>query len=575
VGDDDDGAVVLAGESAEDFEDVAPADGIEGSGGFVGEEDAGLAGEGAGDGNALFLAAGEVGGVSVALVGEADRFEQFGGGPGGLGHAFEFAHDADVLFGGEGGEEVEALEDEAEQIAAEGRPLAFGHADDFAAVDADAAGGGAEDAAEDGDEGGFAGAGGSHEDEDLTGVDVEGDIVEGAEAVGAGAVFFDELGDGDEWLHGVVLAAEDHRGVDGGGFADGEEAGAHTHEEGEAEDAEGDGPGEFDQQIGVGGGADDGEGDRDAEDISHDGGEGGLENDDLIDLSVGGAHGFEGAELLEMVDGGGVDGLGDDDDADEETEHGSHEGGGAGAGAEDPVVAGAEEDFVVGEDFDARDGGEETGSDGGEVGAAGGAEEDEDGFVLPHGDVVLGVFEAGEDVGGGGEGADAVREADDPGAFAIDLEGFPDVVDAEFGFVEVVDDDGVFASEVFDASGDEVPGAAHAGVEIETRDLAGFKGTVGELPVDEEDGEVGGVGDARDLEGFPALGFLDGGPAVDMGDTGGGDPEVGGVVFDDVGGGIEEAEEHAELNGDEDEGEDDTGEGNDEADTIVEEVFPG
>jgi len=60
-----------------------------------------------------------------------------------------------------------------------------------------------------------------------------------------------------------------------------------------------------------------------------------------------------------------------------------------------------------------------------------------------------------------------------------------------------------------------------------------------------------------------------------MGDTGGGDPEVGGVVFDDVGGGIEEAEEHAELNGDEDEGEDDTGEGNDEADTIVEEVFPG
>jgi len=65
VGDDDHSATVLFGEAAEDIEDGAAGGGIEGGGRFVGEDDGGVAGEGAGDGDALLLAAGEVGGLGV------------------------------------------------------------------------------------------------------------------------------------------------------------------------------------------------------------------------------------------------------------------------------------------------------------------------------------------------------------------------------------------------------------------------------------------------------------------------------------------------------------------------------
>ncbi len=50
--------------------------GVEGGEGLVEEDDLGLRGEGAGQGDALLLAAGELMGVAAGQAGQADQFEQ-------------------------------------------------------------------------------------------------------------------------------------------------------------------------------------------------------------------------------------------------------------------------------------------------------------------------------------------------------------------------------------------------------------------------------------------------------------------------------------------------------------------
>lgn len=78
VGDDDDG-VALAGEVFEEVEDFLTGAGVEVSGGFVGEDDGGVVDEGACDGDALALAAGEFVGAVMEAVGETDLDEGFAG----------------------------------------------------------------------------------------------------------------------------------------------------------------------------------------------------------------------------------------------------------------------------------------------------------------------------------------------------------------------------------------------------------------------------------------------------------------------------------------------------------------
>ena len=78
----------------------------------VGEDDGGVVDEGAGDGDALFLAAGELVGTEIGAVAEADSFEGDGGQLAGV--AAGDAGEGDVLGGGQGAEEVEVLEHESE-----------------------------------------------------------------------------------------------------------------------------------------------------------------------------------------------------------------------------------------------------------------------------------------------------------------------------------------------------------------------------------------------------------------------------------------------------------------------------
>ena len=185
---DDDGAAVLH-EGVEGFLNEAFCFRIDGSGGFVEEEDGGIFEEGAGDGEALFFSAGEFhaafADVRVEAFGEvADEI----GGAGGFEGGPEFfiggvAFGEDEIFADAVIEEEGFLGDVAEGAAEGG----FGDRVEFVAVDADGAFFVFVEAAEEIDDRGLAGAGGSDEGDGFSGGGLDVDFVEGGlVAVGEG-----------------------------------------------------------------------------------------------------------------------------------------------------------------------------------------------------------------------------------------------------------------------------------------------------------------------------------------------------------------------------------------------------
>ena len=122
VGDHEDGLVELAAGGAEHGEDGVGVLGVEVAGGLVGEDDGGAGDEGAGDGDALLLAAGELVGAVVEAALDVEQVgevvEEDWSVLEGLAEGGDVVGDLDVAHGGEGGQEVEALEDEADLGAA-------------------------------------------------------------------------------------------------------------------------------------------------------------------------------------------------------------------------------------------------------------------------------------------------------------------------------------------------------------------------------------------------------------------------------------------------------------------------
>jgi hypothetical protein len=108
VRDEQDGEAELPVEVAQELEDGAGGLRVEGAGGLVGEQDLGIAGEGAGDADALLLAAGELAGVGLGLVGEADQVEEFQGPAGalGAGDAEDLQGEVDVVLDRAGGQQL-------------------------------------------------------------------------------------------------------------------------------------------------------------------------------------------------------------------------------------------------------------------------------------------------------------------------------------------------------------------------------------------------------------------------------------------------------------------------------------
>lgn len=178
VGDEDEVAVFLA-ELLDHFEDLGGHFGIEGGSGFIEEEEAGFDGDGAGDGDALSLSAGEFGRFFVAVIGEAESFEEFHGVGLGIGWAVAvdfFQGQGDVLQGSEMGEKVEGLKDGADgtPVAEQAWFVEF----DRAVVDTHAPCIGVFEAGDNAEESGFAAAGGADEDEGVDLFEAQGDVVQ-------------------------------------------------------------------------------------------------------------------------------------------------------------------------------------------------------------------------------------------------------------------------------------------------------------------------------------------------------------------------------------------------------------
>ena len=79
VGDEKDGGFLFASEAGDEFDDGVTGGGVEIAGGFVGEKNRRLVDEGAGDGGALKLSAGELVGAVVGAIGELDGGEEVAG----------------------------------------------------------------------------------------------------------------------------------------------------------------------------------------------------------------------------------------------------------------------------------------------------------------------------------------------------------------------------------------------------------------------------------------------------------------------------------------------------------------
>ena len=189
VGDDDDRAVLRLRDIVEELDDFVAVAGVEVGGRFVGEDELRVVGQGAGDRDALALAAGEGLRLRAEAVGHAEVGEEGGGALAGFApaDAGEVQGDLDVLAGVEGLEQVEALEDEAEIVPAELRQMALLERGDFAPVHTNGAGSGAQEAADKREEGRLAGARGAHDQHEFAAPDAEVDAVDGVNDSAAGA----------------------------------------------------------------------------------------------------------------------------------------------------------------------------------------------------------------------------------------------------------------------------------------------------------------------------------------------------------------------------------------------------
>jgi hypothetical protein len=147
---------------------------IEGGGGFIEEEELGADGHGAGDGDALLLAAGEFGGALVGMGFQLEPAEQVEGLIPGLARGElvdDFEGEGEVAEGGEVGEEIVVLKNEPGSEAVLAKGFVMGERECLAAH-VNLSGGGEDEAAEDAEQRGFSAAGRADEDEGA-------DIVEG------------------------------------------------------------------------------------------------------------------------------------------------------------------------------------------------------------------------------------------------------------------------------------------------------------------------------------------------------------------------------------------------------------
>ena len=180
MGDDHDGHPQVV-ELLEEAQDGLAGGLVEVAGGFVGEHDGRAADQGSGDGDALALAARELGGAGVGSLVEADQCEgvegpgaPFGLGDPGVEEAVGHVVEGALVFGQE-----ELLEHEADPGGPQRGQLAVGEPLDVEAGDAHPAGGGPVQGAHEMQQGGLARPRRADDAHQLAPADGEGDLAQG------------------------------------------------------------------------------------------------------------------------------------------------------------------------------------------------------------------------------------------------------------------------------------------------------------------------------------------------------------------------------------------------------------
>ena len=175
VSDEDDGLAEAAGEGAEFALELGARDGIERAEGLVHQKDRRIGGEGAGDADALTLAAGKFAGAAMGEFAgfQADKLEHFidaSGGAGGI-PILQSGNKGNVFRDGEMGEEASVLNDVTDASAkADGVPIGG-----RAILDEDFPFRGKQHSIHQLEKSGLAAAAAAEEDEGLTVRDFQGD----------------------------------------------------------------------------------------------------------------------------------------------------------------------------------------------------------------------------------------------------------------------------------------------------------------------------------------------------------------------------------------------------------------
>ena len=172
----------LAGEEENEVPEGAAGDGVDAGGGFIEEDDFGGVDDGAGEGEALFPAAGELAGAAVEVGGDGGEGDDIGEAAGVAvgGEAVDSGVEFDVFADGEVFVEAEALGHVTDALADLGGVLA-----DVEIEEMTGAGGDFDEAAEGLDDGRFAGSVRAEKAEDFAAFDGEGHFVDGGEVAEA------------------------------------------------------------------------------------------------------------------------------------------------------------------------------------------------------------------------------------------------------------------------------------------------------------------------------------------------------------------------------------------------------
>ena len=169
----DDGLTELLIELAKHAEDVFRGRGIEVTGGLVGKKDLGLGDDGAGDGHALLLAAGELRRLVLQAFLQAEETDYHVETVRVKAVPVDVLGESDIVAGVEGGEEIVFLEDKTDFVAAQEGSRRVAHGGEIVAVEQDAASGGLSEAADDVEHGGLAATRRPHDGDEAAGWDLE------------------------------------------------------------------------------------------------------------------------------------------------------------------------------------------------------------------------------------------------------------------------------------------------------------------------------------------------------------------------------------------------------------------